>query len=77
MSGLPGPWMEPPPEQGAGIDDTDGWCLECGNPFHLDDCGGYNPPCPCGSRCCRSCCGPDHLPGHRDDDDEDDREEEE
>jgi hypothetical protein len=33
----------------------DGWCIECGDSFHLDDCGGYNPPCPgCGN--CRSCC---------------------
>lgn len=39
----------------AGIDESDGWCLECGDPFHLDDCGGYNPPCyKCGL--CRDCC---------------------
>ena len=41
------------------IDDIDGWCLECGDPFHLDDCGGYNPPCPCGCGRCRSCCEAD------------------
>jgi len=34
----------------------DGWCVECGDAFHLDDCGGYNPPCPCGCGLCRSCC---------------------
>lgn len=35
--------------------DADGWCVECGDAFHLDDCGGYNPPCQtCGL--CRSCC---------------------
>lgn len=33
----------------------DGWCHECGDEFHLDDCGGYNPPCPCGCGLCRSC----------------------
>jgi hypothetical protein len=38
------------------IDDWDGWCLDCGDPFHLDDCGGYNPPCSCGCGMCRSCC---------------------
>lgn len=35
---------------------NDGWCLECGEEFHLDDTGGYNPPCPCGCGCCRHCC---------------------
>lgn len=25
----------------------DSWCLECGEEFHLDDTGGYNPPCEC------------------------------
>lgn len=34
--------------------DTDGWCVECGEPFHYDDVGGYNPPCSCGFHC-RSC----------------------
>lgn len=33
----------------------DGWCVECGEEFHLDDAGGYNPPCPCGCGLCRSC----------------------
>lgn len=38
------------------VSDTgDGWCIDCGDYFHLDDCGGYNPPCEkCGL--CRSCC---------------------
>lgn len=34
--------------------DTDGWCIECGDAFHFDDVGGYNPPCSCGLHC-RSC----------------------
>lgn len=40
-------------------DTGDGWCLECGDWFHLDDCGGYNPPCYCAAchgEYCRSCC---------------------
>ena len=40
-------------------DTGDGFCLECGDWFHLDDCGGYNPPCACaqcGGALCRSCC---------------------
>ncbi len=45
-------------------DAPDGWCLECGETFRLDDTGGYNPPCPCGCGACRGC--------HRDDDDFDD-----
>lgn len=32
-----------------------GWCLDCGDTFRYDDCGGYNPPCRCGMNC-RSCC---------------------
>ena len=37
-------------------DDTDdGYCLDCGDIFRLDDTGGYNPPCRCGALC-RSCC---------------------
>jgi hypothetical protein len=36
-------------------DTGDGWCVDCGDFFHLDDCGGYNPPCGvCGL--CRDCC---------------------
>lgn len=31
-------------------------CYECGDEFHYDDIGGYNPPCPCGCGRCRSCC---------------------
>lgn len=37
---------------------NDGWCLECGEEFHLDDTGGYNPPCECKicqGAVCRSC----------------------
>ncbi len=34
----------------------DGWCVECGDEFRLDDCGGYNPPCPCGCGRCPECC---------------------
>jgi len=37
----------------------DGYCYECGDAFHFDDCGGYNPPCPCGCGRCRSCCAAD------------------
>jgi hypothetical protein len=40
------------------MDTGDGWCIECGEYFHLDNCGGYNPPCRC-VECqgfyCRSC----------------------
>jgi hypothetical protein len=44
-----------------------GFCGECGDRFHLDDCGGYNPPCPCGCGLCRSC----HDAVNRSDDAED------
>ena len=37
-------------------DTGDGWCIECGEFFHLDDTGGYRPPCPCGCGLCRDCC---------------------
>lgn len=30
-------------------------CPECGDEFHYDDVGGYNPPCSC-CGVCRSCC---------------------
>jgi hypothetical protein len=30
------------------------WCIDCGEDFRYDDCGGYNPPCICGAHC-RSC----------------------
>lgn len=40
-----------PPDESFG----DGFCGECFEPFHLDDCGGYNPPCTCHGLC-RSCC---------------------
>ena len=39
----------------------DGWCLACGDEFHLDDVGGYNPPCPGGCGNCRHCCDCDDL----------------
>jgi hypothetical protein len=36
------------------------FCLECGDFFHEDDTGGYNPECRCGKEhcvsLCRSCC---------------------
>jgi hypothetical protein len=55
------------PEQPAPepeLDDFgDGRCLDCGDPFHLDDTGGYNPPCACG-KCvglCRSCCDAEEM----------------
>ena len=44
--------------------DGDGWCITCGDEFHLDDCGGYNPPCSCGFHC-RSC----HEAEERDEED--------
>ena len=30
-------------------------CMDCGDEFHLDDAGGYNPPCQCGCGLCRRC----------------------
>lgn len=30
------------------------WCIDCGEDFHDDDTGGYNPACACGLHC-RSC----------------------
>lgn len=39
----------------SGWDSGDGCCAECGDFFHLDDVGGYNPLCPCGCGLCRSC----------------------
>lgn len=30
------------------------YCVDCGEDFREDDCGGYNPPCSCGAHC-RSC----------------------
>jgi len=49
MFGLRAEWPEPEEEYYG-----DGWCIECGDEFHLDDIGGYNPPCACGYHC-RSC----------------------
>ena len=42
------------------VDDEPEFCGECLEEFRYDDCGGYNPPCPCGCGNCRSC--------HRDND---------
>ena len=47
--------------------DGDGWCVECGEEFHLDDVGGYNPPCSCGFHC-RHC--HDAVEGRFDPDDD-------
>jgi hypothetical protein len=41
-------------------------CHECGDEFHYDDTGGYNPPCPCGCGRCRWCC---NAESERDEDD--------
>ncbi len=48
-------------EGNVGDELNDGYCDDCGEAFHLDDCGGYNPPCNCGKcdsegRLCRACC---------------------
>jgi len=46
-------------EGDVGDELNDGYCADCGDAFHLDDCGGYNPPCNCGQcdgTICRSCC---------------------
>jgi hypothetical protein len=48
-------------------ENSEGWCIDCGEEFHSDDCGGYNPPCSCGLHC-RSC----HEAEIRDMDDYDD-----
>lgn len=45
----------------------DDFCVECGDPFHYDDVGGYNPPCECGFHC-RSC--HEAVEGRRDPDDD-------
>jgi hypothetical protein len=46
---------------------NDGWCLECGEEFHFDDTGGYNPPCyckACAGAVCRSCHPRERLAEH-------------
>lgn len=53
--------------------EDDGWCVECGDEFHYDDVGGYNPPCSCGAHC-RSC--HEAVEGNRDPDDDYERDEE-
>lgn len=45
---------------------NDGWCLECGDEFHLDDCGVYYPPCP-GCGLCWYCCECHEFKGDEDD----------
>jgi len=55
------------------IDDDfedDDFCVECGDAFHYDDIGGYNPPCACGMHC-RSC--HEAIEGRRDPDNDDER----
>lgn len=51
---------------------NDGYCFECGEEFHLDDTGGYNPPCECKicqGAVCRSCHPwEENLPPYDDDD---------
>ena len=49
------------PVRESEIDDLDGWCEACGDAFHLDDTGGYNPPCSCGCGLCRSCHNADEM----------------
>ncbi len=41
----------PTPEPDDDEYDGDDWCISCGDEFHYDDCGGYNPPCSCGYHC--------------------------
>jgi hypothetical protein len=48
-------------------DDDCECCIECGDEFHYDDTGGYNPPCVCGLHC-RSCHEAEAM-RDRDDDD--------
>jgi hypothetical protein len=56
--------------------ERNGWCLDCGDTFRFDDCGGYNPPCKCGYHC-RHCheaaegrLDPDDYDDYRDDEDD-------
>ena len=56
-----------PDEDEDDMYDGDGWCIECGEEFHLDDTGGYNPPCSCGFHC-RHC--HDAVEGRFDPDDD-------
>lgn len=56
-------------------DIDDDFCIDCGDVFHYDDIGGYNPPCSCGMHC-RRC----HELAQRGDDDffdDDERDDEE
>ena len=60
MTGLP-PREGPDDEALAAAEAVSvAWCLECGEEFHDDDTGGYNPECRCGAEwcvgICRSCC---------------------
>lgn len=54
------------------MSDDEGWCIECGDTFRYDDCGGYNPPCECGYHC-RSCHAAEEA--RRDPDDDYERDE--
>jgi hypothetical protein len=51
------------------LENGDCWCVDCGDPFHLDDCGGYNPPCECGYHC-RPCHEAEIREAGYDDDDD-------
>lgn len=44
------------------------WCIDCGESFRYDDCGGYNPPCKCGAHC-RDCHDAEEREGKYLDDD--------
>jgi hypothetical protein len=47
-------------------------CIDCGDDFRYDDCGGYNPPCVCGTHC-RSCHEAEEREASGWDDDDDER----
>jgi hypothetical protein len=55
------------PDEGDDLE----WCIDCGDTFRYDDCGGYNPPCACGLHC-RSCHDAEESRGVYDDADYDD-----
>jgi len=42
-----------PVDDGVDDDEYDDFCVDCGDEFHYDDIGGYNPPCSCGMHCRR------------------------
>jgi len=39
-----------------GIASSPDACPDCGDVFHWDDCGGFNPPSPHGCGVCTKCC---------------------